>query len=57
MVAPRALAVLLLQQPPPPPDGSVPGLSDTAAVVIGTVLSLLVLYAIVAANWRQWSGR
>ena len=35
------------------PSGSVPGVSDTAAVVIGTVLSLLVLYAIIAANLRK----
>lgn len=46
-----ALAVLLLQ--PPPRSGSVPGLSDAAAIIIGTVLSLLVIYAIVAANLRR----
>jgi hypothetical protein len=51
MVAPRALALLLLPQPPP--AGSVPGLGDTAAIVIGTLLSLLVLYAIVAAHRRD----
>jgi|GEM_PF-6852704 len=44
----------LLQQPPPPsPAGSVTGISDTAAVLIGTVLSLLVIYAIVAARFRR----
>lgn len=43
-------ALLLLQQPPP--SGSVPGVGDTAAVVVGTVLSVLVLYAIIAANLR-----
>ena len=44
-------ALLLLQQPLP--SGSVPGVSDTAAVIIGAVLSLLVIYAIVAANLRK----
>lgn len=44
-------ALLLLQQPLP--SGSVPGVSDTTAVIIGTVLSLLVIYAIVAANLRK----
>lgn len=47
-----ALAVLL-QQPPQPAPGSVPGISDAAAILIGTVLSLLVIYAIVAANLRK----
>jgi len=47
-----ALAVLL-QQPLRP--GSVPGIGDTAAVAIGTVLSLVVIYAIVAANLRRRS--
>jgi hypothetical protein len=37
--------------------GSVPGLSDTAAIIIGTVLTLLVLYAIVAAHLRGTDGR
>lgn len=45
-------AVLLLTQQQTPP-GSVPGVSDTAAIIIGTVLSLLVIYAIVAANLRK----
>ena len=44
-------ALLLMQQSLP--SGSVPGVSDTAAVIIGTVLSLLVIYAIVAANLRK----
>ncbi|MDQ7843369.1 MAG: hypothetical protein QN141_02545 [Armatimonadota bacterium] len=44
---------LLLQQPPPPPPGSVPGIGDAAAVAVGTLLSLLVLYAIVAARFRR----
>jgi len=47
------LPLALLQQPPPSPSGSVPGISDTAAVVIGTVLSLVVIYAIVAARLRR----
>lgn len=42
--------LLFLQQTAP--SGSVPGVSDAAAVVVGTVLSLLVLYAIIAANLR-----
>lgn len=45
------LAVLSLQQQGRP--GSVPGISDTTAIIIGTVLSLLVIYAIVAANLRK----
>lgn len=48
-----AVLAVLQQQPPPPPPGSVPGVSDTAAIVIGTVLSLLVIYAIVAAHLRK----
>jgi hypothetical protein len=39
-----------------PPSGSVPGVSDAAAVVIGAVLSLLVLYAIVSAHLRKRPG-
>lgn len=48
-----AALVFLLQQPQQPPPGSIPGVSDTAAIVIGTVLSLLVIYAIVAAHLRK----
>jgi hypothetical protein len=44
-----ALHAALLQAPP----GSVPGLSDTAAILIGTFLTLLVIYAIVAAHLRR----
>ncbi len=33
--------------------GSIPGLSDTVAIILGTVLVLLVIYAIVAANLRK----
>jgi hypothetical protein len=40
--------VALLQTPP----GSVPGLSDAAAIIIGLLLTLLVIYAIVAAHLR-----
>ena len=43
------LSFLLQQQPP----GSVPGLSDTAAIIIGGLVTLLVIYAIVAANLRK----
>jgi len=46
-----SLAVLFLEQQGRP--GSVPGISDTTAIIIGTVLSLLVIYAIVAANLRK----
>lgn len=46
------LSFLLQQQP----SGSVPGVSDTAAIVIGTLLTLLVIYAIVAANLRKTNG-
>lgn len=46
------LAFLAQQQPP----GSVPGVSDTAAIIIGTLLTLVVIYAIVAANLRKTDG-
>ena len=46
------LSFLLQQQSP----GSVPGVSDTAAIIIGTLLTLVVLYAIVAANLRKMDG-
>lgn len=46
-----AATLLAAQQQTPP--GSVPGISDTVAIIIGTVLSLLVIYAIVAANLRK----
>lgn len=46
-----SLAVLFLEQQGRP--GLVPGISDTTAIIIGTVLSLLVIYAIVAANLRK----
>ena len=47
-----SLSFLLQQQPP----GSVPGVSDTAAIIIGTLLTLAVLYAIVTANLRKTKG-
>lgn len=47
-----AALTALLQQPQPSP-GSVPGISDAAAIIIGTALSLLVIYAIVAAHLRK----
>lgn len=40
-------------QPPAPPSPVVPGLGDTGVVLIGTVLCLLVIYAIVAAHLRK----
>ena len=40
---------VLLQTPP----GSVPGLSDAAAIIVGFLLTLLVIYAIVAAHLRK----
>lgn len=46
------LPAVFLQTPP----GSVPGVSDAAAIVIGTALTLFVLYAIAAAHLRK-SGR
>ncbi len=46
------LSLLLQQQHP----GSVPGVSDIVAIVIGTVLTLLVISAIVAANLRKTNG-
>ena len=42
----------LLQQAP----GSVSGVSDIAAIIIGTLLTLAVLYAIVAAHLRRTNG-
>lgn len=47
------MAVALWTAQQAAPAGSVPGVSDTAAVIIGTALSLLVLYAIVAAHLQQ----
>lgn len=44
---------VFLQQPSP---GSVPGVNDTAAIIIGTLLTLVVIYAIVAANLRKTDG-
>jgi hypothetical protein len=44
-------AVIFLEQQGIP--GSVPGMSDVAATIIGTVLALVVIYAIVAANLRK----
>jgi hypothetical protein len=41
---------ILLQQPRP---GSIPGISDTTAIVAGTLLTLVVIYAIVAAHLRK----
>jgi len=38
---------------PPPPGPVAPGLSDTAVVILGTALCLLVIYAIVAAHLRK----
>jgi hypothetical protein len=35
----------------------VPGLSDTAAIIIGTLLTLLVISAIVAAHLRRARGQ
>ena len=46
-----ALAASVAQAQPGQP--AVPGLSDTAVIIIGTVLSLLVIYAIVAAHLRK----
>jgi len=48
-----ALLLGLAEQPPPPPSGSIPGIGDAAAVAIGTALSLLVIYAIVAARLHR----
>lgn len=48
-----SLSVLLLQSPP----GSVPGVSDTVAIIVGTLLTAAVIYAIVAANLRKTDGR
>lgn len=45
-----ATSVAETQQPGQP---AVPGLSDTAVIIIGTVLSLLVIYAIIAAHLRK----
>lgn len=45
-----ATSVAEAQQPGQP---AVPGLSDTAVIIIGTVLSLLVIYAIIAAHLRK----
>jgi len=44
---------ILLQTPP----GSVPGVSDTVAITIGTLLTLMVIYAIVAAHRRRRNDR
>ena len=43
---------LLLQQP----SASVPGVSDTVAIIAGTLLTVAVIYAIVAANVRKTNG-
>lgn len=48
------LFLLLGQQDRP---GSVPGMSDVTAIVVGTLLSLVVIYAIVSANLRKSRGR
>jgi hypothetical protein len=45
--------IVPLQTPP----GSVPGLSDPAAIFIGAFLTLLVIYAIVAAHLRRRDTR
>ena len=39
--------------PPGQPAPTVPGISDTVVVIIGTVISLLVIYAIAAAHFRK----
>jgi hypothetical protein len=47
------LLLVLLQQRAP---GSVPGFSDAAAIIAGGLVTLVVLYAIIAANLRKRSG-
>jgi hypothetical protein len=44
---------VLLQQPHP---GSIAGISDTTAIVAGALLTLVVIYAIVAARLRKGDG-
>lgn len=53
-LAEMPLYFFLLQQQGRP--GSVPGVSDMTAIVVGTVLSLLVIYTIVSANIRRPKG-
>ncbi len=48
-----AVLPVLLQQPHP---GSIPGISDTTAIVAGALLTLAVIYAIVAAHLRKADG-
>ena len=48
-----ALLPVLFQQSNP---GSIPGISDTTAIVAGALLTLAVIYAIVAAHLRKADG-
>lgn len=45
-------SIIFLQSSP----GSIPGVSDTVAIIVGTLLTVVVIYAIVAANLRKPDG-